>query len=159
MIHCAVIQSSGLTTAPAVALDIEKMVISELKKEKKPERNPNFCPVRKAPPVLNQLSYEERNKLIQENPDYGEIVCRCEEISKGEILDALNAPICVPTIDGIKKRVRPGMGRCQGGFCMPLVTKIISEFLQVPEERVRKAGEGSGILFGDTKCTDEEVAE
>ena len=159
LIHCAGIQSPGLTTAPAVALDIEKMVISELKKEKKPERNPNFCPVRKAPPVLNQLSYEERNKLIQENPDYGEIVCRCEEISKGEILDALNAPICVPTIDGIKKRVRPGMGRCQGGFCMPLVTKIISEFLQVPEERVRKAGEGSGILFGDTKCTDEEVAE
>lgn len=157
LIHCAGIQSPGLTTAPAVALDIEKMVISELSKEKKPERNTAFCPVRKAPPVLNRLSKEERNRLIKENPDYGEIVCRCEEISKGEILDALNAPICVPTIDGIKKRVRPGMGRCQGGFCMPLVTKIISEFLQVPKEQVLKAGEGSEILLGDTKCTDREV--
>lgn len=156
LIHCAGIQSPGLTTAPAIALDIEKMVISELSKEKKPERNTAFNPVRKAPPVLNRLSKEERNRLIRENPDYGEIVCRCEEISKGEILDALNSPICVPTIDGIKKRVRPGMGRCQGGFCMPLVTKIISEFLQVPEEKVLKAGEGSEILFGDTKCADKE---
>ena len=107
--------------------------------------------MRKAPPVLNRLSEEERNDLIRENPDYGEIVCRCEEISKGEILDALKSPICVPTVDGIKKRVRPGMGRCQGGFCMPLVTKIISGYLQVPEEQVRKAGEGTEILLRDTK--------
>ena len=70
-----------------------------------------------------------------------------------------NAEVDVATIEGITKRVRPGIGRCQGGFCMPLVTKLIGEFLQVPVERVRKAGEGSGILFGDTKCTDEEVAE
>lgn len=151
LIHCGGIQSPGLTTAPAVALDIEKMAVEELKKERAVEQNPDFNPVRKAPPVLNRLSNEERNRLIRENPDYGEIVCRCEEISKGEILDALKSPICVPTIDGIKKRVRPGMGRCQGGFCMPLVTKIISEFLQVPEEQVRKAGEGTEILLRDTK--------
>ena len=100
---------------------------------------------------MNRLSDEERNRLIQENPDYGEIVCRCEEISKGEILDALKSPIPVSTIDGIKKRVRPGMGRCQGGFCMPLVTKIISEYEQIPEEKVRKAGAGSEILLRETK--------
>ncbi|EGB93470.1 NAD(P)/FAD-dependent oxidoreductase [Clostridium sp. D5] len=151
LIHCGGIQSPGLTTAPAVALDIEKMAVEELKKEGAVEPNPAFNPVRKAPPVLNRLSNEERNRLIRENPDYGEIVCRCEEISRGEILDALKSPICVPTIDGIKKRVRPGMGRCQGGFCMPLVTKIISEFLEIPEEQVRKAGEGTEILLRDTK--------
>lgn len=168
LIHCAGIQSPGLTTAPAVALDIEKMVVEELKKERKVESNPDFQPKRKAPPVLNRLTKEDRNKLIQENPDYGEIVCRCEEISKGEILDALKSPLCVPTIDGIKKRVRPGMGRCQGGFCMPLVTKIISEYLGVPEEKVRKGGSGSEMLIRDTKIVssvektklaDEEVAE
>lgn len=151
LIHCAGIQSPGLTTAPAVALDVEKMVVEALEKKRKVEPNPDFDPVRKAPPVLSRLSDEERNHLIRENPDYGEIVCRCEEISKGEILDALKSPICVPTVDGIKKRVRPGMGRCQGGFCMPLVTKIISEYLQVPEEQVRKAGEGTEILLRDTK--------
>lgn len=151
LIHCAGIQSPGLTTAPAVALDIEKMVVKELSKSRKVERNRDFQPVRKAAPVLNRLSDEERNRLIQENPDYGEIVCRCEEISKGEILDALKSPIPVPTIDGIKKRVRPGMGRCQGGFCMPLVTKIISEYEQIPEEKVRKAGAGSEILLRETK--------
>lgn len=151
LIHCAGIQSPGLTTAPAVALDIEKMVVKELSKSRKVERNRDFQPVRKASPVLNRLSDEERNRLIQENPDYGEIVCRCEEISKGEILDALKSPIPVSTIDGIKKRVRPGMGRCQGGFCMPLVTKIISEYEQIPEEKVRKAGAGSEILLRETK--------
>lgn len=151
LIHCAGIQSPGLTTAPAVALDIEKMVVKELSKSRKVERNRDFQPVRKAAPVLNRLSDEERNRLIQENPDYGEIVCRCEEISKGEILDALKSPIPVSTIDGIKKRVRPGMGRCQGGFCMPLVTKIISEYEQIPAEKVRKAGAGSEILLRETK--------
>lgn len=151
LIHCAGIQSPGLTTAPAVALDIEKMAVKELSKNRKVERNPDYQPVRKAPPVLNRLSTEERSRLIQGNPDYGEIVCRCEEISKGEILDALKSPIPVPTIDGIKRRVRPGMGRCQGGFCMPLVTKIISEFEQIPEEEVRKAGIGSEILLRGTK--------
>lgn len=151
LVHCAGIQSPGLTTAPAVALDVERMVVEELKKIKKVEKNPAFQPVRKAAPVLRNLSPKERNRLILENPDYGEIVCRCEEISKGEIVDALHSPILVPTIDGIKKRLRPGMGRCQGGFCMPLVTKIISEQLHVPEENVKKAGEDSFILFGDTK--------
>lgn len=151
LIHCAGIQSPGLTTAPAVALDIERMAVEELSKEGPLLANPSFSPVRKAPPVLRELSDEERNRLIKENPDYGEIVCRCEEISKGEILDALKAPVFVPTLDGIKKRVRPGMGRCQGGFCAPLVTKIISEFLQVPMEQVKKAGEGTEILLRGTK--------
>ena len=88
---------------------------------------------------------------IKRNPDYGIIVCRCEEISKGEILDALHSPIPVPTVDGIKKRLRPGMGRCQGGFCMPLVMKIISEEKRIPMEEVRKTGSASIISYGRTK--------
>ena len=89
--------------------------------------------------------------MIRQNPDYGIIICRCEEISKGEILDALRAPICVPTVDGIKKRIRPGMGRCQGGFCSPLVTKIIADYLNVPISDVRKSADASIITFGKTK--------
>ena len=79
------------------------------------------------------------------------IVGRCEEISKGEILDALRSGLCVPTVDGIKRRLRPGMGRCQGGFCQPLVMQIIADFLGVPLSEVRKSTPGSVITFGDTK--------
>lgn len=151
LIHCAGIQSPGLTTAPAVALDIEKMAIEELSKVKKVEKNESFNPVRNGVPVLNQMNDDERSALIKKNPDYGVIVCRCEEISKGEILEALNSPICVPTVDGIKKRIRPGMGRCQGGFCSPLVTKIIADYLSVPISEVKKSNEDSLITFGETK--------
>ena len=93
----------------------------------------------------------ERARRIAENPDYGVIVCRCEEVSRGEILDALRSPVCVPTVDGVKKRVRPGMGRCQGGFCSPQVVKIIAEFLGVPLSEVRKSSAESPIVFGPTK--------
>lgn len=151
IIHCAGIQSPGLTTAPAVALDIEKMAVEELSKVQKVEKNENFSPIRKGIPVLREMSDEERNKLIQENPDYGVIVCRCEEISRGEILDALKSPICVPTVDGIKKRVRPGMGRCQGGFCAPLVTKIIAEYMGEELSDVKKSADNAVITYGKTK--------
>ena len=148
IIHVAGIQSPGLTTAPAVAKDVEKMAVEMLGGAQK---NPSFNPVRKPIPQIRNMSDEERAKMIEKNPDYGEIVCRCEEISKGEIIDALNSPICVPTVDGVKKRVRPGMGRCQGGFCSPLVTKIIAEFLKSPLSEVRKSRDGSVITYGATK--------
>ena len=89
--------------------------------------------------------------LIKKNPDYGVIVCRCEEVSKGEIIDALNSPVCVPTVDGIKKRVRPGMGRCQGGFCSPLVMQIIADQMKIPISEVKKSTGDSVITFGETK--------
>lgn len=151
ILHCAGIQSPGLTTAPAVALDIEQMAVKYLSGIKKVEKNEGFDPIRHAPPVLNKMDDESRCALIRENPDYGVIICRCEEISKGEILDALRSPICVPTVDGIKKRIRPGMGRCQGGFCSPLVTQIIADFLGVPLSQVKKSSRESDITFGPTK--------
>ncbi|NCB33721.1 MAG: FAD-dependent oxidoreductase, partial [Erysipelotrichia bacterium] len=147
LIHCAGIQSPGLTTAPAVAADIAGMAADELKAE----QNPSFNPNRKGIPVLRNMTDEERQEMISKNPEYGVIVCRCEEISRGEILDALNSIIPVHTIDGVKKRVRPGMGRCQGGFCMPLVAEMISELDHIPLSEVRKGNEGSVLTFGKTK--------
>ena len=85
-------------------------------------------------------------------------MCRCEEISRGEIIDALNSPLQVPTVDGIKRRLRPGMGRCQGGFCMPLVMDIIAQHEGVPLSEVRKAGSGSVISYGFTKGEPEGAA-
>ena len=151
ILHCAGIQSPGLTTAPAVALDIEKMAVDYLSTLKPVEKNENYDPIRHGPPVLREMDDEGRAALIRQNPDYGIIICRCEEVSKGEILDALRSPIPVPTVDGIKKRVRPGMGRCQGGFCSPLVTQIIAEYLDCPLEEVRKSSEQAVITYGKTK--------
>lgn len=151
IIHCAGIQSPGLTAAPAIALDVEKMTIEMLKKYKKVEKNLDFNPIRKGIPVLREMSDEERDRLIKKNPDYGVIVCRCEEVSKGEVLDALRSPLTVPTIDGIKKRVRPGMGRCQGGFCSPLIAKIIHEETGLPLEEVKKSSKEAVVTYGPTK--------
>lgn len=145
--HVAGIQSPGLTTAPAVAQDVAEYVAKLFNAEKKSD----FDPVRKAPPHLAEMNDAERAELIRQNPDYGVIVCRCEEVSRGEILDALRSPVCVPTLDGVKKRVRPGMGRCQGGFCSPLVTKIIAEYLGVPLTEVMKSSDQSPIVFGSKK--------
>lgn len=142
------IQSPGLTAAPAIAVDIAKWAEGYLG-EFKPKKN--FNPKRKITPHLAELSPDERNEYIKKNPDYGEIVCRCEEISKGEIIDAINSPIPVYTVDAIKRRVRPGMGRCQGGFCSPLVTKILAEYCGVRAENIKKSDASATVLFGDTK--------
>ena len=108
-------------------------------------KNPSFDPYRKGIPVVREMDKEARAKLIAENPDFGEIVCRCEEISKGEIIAALHTPLKVDSVDAVKRRVRAGMGRCQGGFCQPSVVKIISEELGIPPEKVGKKGAGSEV--------------
>ena len=152
LIHCAGIQSPGLTTAPAVALDIEKMAIDYLRRSGEfVMRNADFNPIRHGVPTLNEMTDGERNEYIKKNGDYGVIICRCEEISKGEIIDALERPIKVPTLDGIKRRVRPGMGRCQGGFCSPLVSKIIAEHEGLDISEVKKASSESVVTYGKTK--------
>lgn len=151
ILHLAGIQSPGLTAAPAFSIDMAKVAIDMLKTEINVTINESFNPVRKPIPVLKDMSNEERDKLIKENPDYGIIICRCEEISKGEIIDCLKSNLVVPTVDGIKKRVRPGMGRCQGGFCMPQVIKIISEYTGIPESEVLKGNSNSFISYGNLK--------
>ncbi len=147
VIEAAGIQSPGITAAPAIACDVRDWVKDMLGAKMKKD----FNPVRKHTPKLAELSEAERGEYVKRNPAYGEIVCRCEEVSKGEIIDALESPLKVCTVDGIKRRVRPGMGRCQGGFCSPLVVKIIAEHEGIAPEDVLKGDEGSVILYGNTK--------
>ena len=150
--EAAGIQSPGVTAAPAIAVDITEWIKEYLQSENiEVSLNKNYNPVRKYKPVLSELSLEERNELIKKNPDYGKIICRCEEISKGEIIDALRSPLPVYTVDAIKRRVRPGMGRCQGGFCMPLVMQIIANEAGIPLEEVKKSTLDSNIVFSNTK--------
>ncbi len=156
IIHVAGIQSPGITTAPAIACDVEKMAVEILNKEQKVELNENFNPKRQGVVDLKKLDFKKRNELIQENPDYGEIVCRCEEISKGEILDCLKSSISIPSVDSIKKRLRPGMGRCQGSFCSPLIVKIIADYFKIDVLDVKKGSLDSHILYSKTKEVDDE---
>ncbi len=148
IIHVAGIQSPGLTAAPAIAVTVANLV-ARLHGAPLP-LNETFDPIRKVRPPLHSLSLNERHRHILENPDDGQIVCRCEEISRGEIIAALHRPLVVPTIDGIKRRVRAGMGRCQGGFCGPLITKIIHEELDIPYLNIYKKGHGH-IILRETK--------
>lgn len=151
IIEAAGIQSPGLTAAPAIAQDVALWAAEYLSRFGKVEKNPSFNPVRKPIPHLAELDSRTRDEMIKKNPDYGVIVCRCEEISKGEILDAVRSPVPATTVDAVKRRVRPGMGRCQGGFCSPLVVKIIADELNISPECVLKGDTGSNILFGKTK--------
>ena len=146
-IDCAAIESPGLSASPAIGCYIADMVQKMLKLEK----NPDFNGTRKG--ILNpaDLSIAERNALIQEQPAYGQIICRCESVSEGEILDAIHRPLGATSLDGVKRRVRAGMGRCQGGFCAPRVMEILARELGVPMTEVTKSGPGSELLVGKTK--------
>ena len=146
LVHVAGIQSPGITAAPAFSKDVAKTVAEYLTSVGVDvQQNPQFNPIRPRPVKANCLSDEERDKLVKKDPDFGKIVCRCEEISLGEIKQALRNPLGVRTIDGVKRRVRAGMGRCQGGFCMPLVTKIIAEEAGVALTEVNKDDDGSNV--------------
>lgn len=152
-IDCAGIESPGLSSAPAIG----KMVADFIADRLKPSPNPDFNGTRKG--ILNPstLSREERAALIQKNPAYGTIVCRCEGISEGEIIDAVTRPLGAKSLDGVKRRTRAGMGRCQAGFCSPRTMEIIARERQIPMEQVTKSGGGSGIIRGRNK--DHQVSE
>ncbi len=147
IIHAAGIQSPGLTAAPAIAVDIADMAAKHLDAE----INGEFNPTRKPIPVVKDMPLNERNALIESDKDFGVIVCRCEEVSRGEVLAALRRSVPCDTVDGVKRRVRAGMGRCQGGFCGPQVAQIIAEELDIQVEQVRKSSYDSRILLGDVK--------
>ena len=146
-IDCAGIESPGLTSAPAVGLRIAEILREKMRLQQKPD----FQGQRKG--ILNPvlLSMEERNRLIQEQPAYGHIICRCEMISEGEILDAIHRPLGARSLDGVKRRTRAGMGRCQAGFCSPRTMEILARELGVSMEEITKAGGGSGLIVGTNK--------
>lgn len=151
IVHAAGIQSPGTTAAPAIAQDVSRMAAELLNETRPVKPNEAFNPVRKGVIRANELSPEERDELIRENPDYGEIVCRCEQVSRGEVVAALHRSVPCNTLDGVKRRVRPGMGRCQGGFCGPLVLQIIAKELDIPLGQVEKNARGGEVLLGAIK--------
>lgn len=151
ILEAAGIQSPGATAAPAIGVKLARWEVDYLKETGPVERNEDFNPRRKGTPHLAALSEKERDALIKKNPDYGEIVCRCEEISKGEILDVLRSPLPVYTLDAVKRRCRPAMGRCQGGFCSPLVLQILAKERGCSVEEIKKSTKESSILLGRTK--------
>ena len=106
---------------------------------------------RKGIPCFREMSQEERKEIIKKNPLYGNIVCRCETVTEGEIVEAIQRPLGAKTMDAVKRRVRAGMGRCQGGFCGPKVIEILArEWNMLPEE-VEKNLHGSYMLTGTVK--------
>lgn len=138
VINIAGICSPGLSSAPAIAIDVLTMLgIDNV--ETKTLEIPFYM-------LAKDLSTENYNKLVKTDPRYGKIICKCEMITEGDIVNALHRPIPVKTIDGIKHRVRAGMGRCQGGFCMDKVAKIIAQENNIPLETVIKEYSGSEIM-------------
>lgn len=148
VIHCAGIESPGLTAAPAIA----KYVVETLVGGMLPlTKNQAFNGVRKPDYFFKNLSMEEKNEIIKRDPAYGKIICRCEQVTEGEILRAIRENPPAKDIDGVKRRTRSGMGRCQGGFCQPYVAELIARERKIALEEVTKSGKGSQLLTGVTK--------
>ena len=135
-IDAAGIESPGLTSAPAIGEYLREIVESITRLEKKD----NYIDTRKGIVHFNQLSADKQNELIKQDPAYGKIVCRCETVTEGEILDAINRPLGATTLDGVKRRTRAGMGRCQAGFCSPTTMSLIAQKLGIKLEDVKKNG-------------------
>ena len=146
-IDCAGIESPGLTSAPAIGEYVGQMMKEKMELTEKE----NWISKRKG--ILNpqELSFEDRAELIKEKPAYGNIICRCESISEGEIFDAIHRPLGARSLDGVKRRTRAGMGRCQAGFCSPRVMEILNRELGIPMEEITKSGGRSNIVLERTK--------
>lgn len=145
--NVAGIESPGLSSAPAIAVHVAEEIAQKLSLGK----NTNFVAERKGIPHFATLSDEERQKLVAENPLYGRIVCRCETVTEGEIVEAIRRKPGAVDMDGVKRRTRQGMGRCQAGFCTPRVMEILSRELGVPMTEVTKRGGNSQFVIGRTK--------
>ena len=146
-INVAGIESPGLSSAPAIAEYVRDIILKSASFEEKAD----FNPVREEPVRFRHMTNEERKALIEKNPVYGQIICRCETITEGEILDAIHAPAGARDVDGVKRRTRAGMGRCQGGFCGSKVVEILARELGVEINEITKFGGNSKILYERTK--------
>lgn len=142
-IDIAGIDSPGLSCAPAIGEMAAELVDGLLT----PELKTDFKADRQGIPNMAEASEEERKKLISDNPAYANVICRCEMVTEGEILSAIHRPLGATTVDGIKRRSRAGMGRCQAGFCTPKTVEILARELGVDESEIQKAGAGSYYLL------------
>ena len=144
----------GVSAAPATAQEVIRLLQAE---GLKLEEDPNFNPTREAPPSFADLPPEEQRALIERDQRYGRIVCRCETVTEGEVVEAIRRG--ATTLDGVKFRTRAGMGRCQGGYCTPRVLRILAKELGIPETQVTKKGKGSELVLYRSKELLEEKGE
>ena len=150
VINLVGIESPGLTSA----LPIARRVVNMLRERETLIPTPNFNPVRKGIVRFHDDTREEQLRLIAQDPDYGEIVCRCETVTKAEILQAIRNPLGVHTVNGIKVRTRASMGRCQGGYCEPRITALLRETLHLDATDVRLSNGASNMFTGHAKGGD-----
>ncbi len=136
------IESPGLSAAPAIGVYVAGLIKDKLSAKEKD----NFIKTRKGIPNMALAPMEKRQELIKENPLYGRVVCRCELVTEGEIVDSIKRPLGATTLDGIKRRTRAGMGRCQSGFCSPIAVSILARELGVPIKDITKHGKGSEFV-------------
>ena len=144
--NCAGIESPGLSAAPAIGVFLSQQIAEYLNADKKE----TFQATRLGIPRIADASDEELAALLAQNPAYGNVICRCETVTEGEIIDAIRRPLGARSLDGVKRRVRAGMGRCQAGFCSPKVMEILERELQMDPLSVSKHGAGSELLTGTT---------
>lgn len=144
LFDAAGIESPGLTSAPAIG----ELLAGQAAEKLGLKRNPEFNPHRKGIVKPGRLSPAEYNALIAKEPAYGRMVCRCEQITEGEIRDAVRRPLGARSLDAVKRRTRAGMGRCQSGFCSPRVMEILAEEWKVDGTKITKDGGQSSFLTG-----------
>ncbi len=147
-INAAGVESPGLSASPAIAqYVVERLSEQGLKLTEKSD----YCPTRVSAHAFRDASMEEKNNMIRQNPAYGKIVCRCEGVTEGEILDAIRREPKAKDLDGVKRRTRAQMGRCQGGFCSPYITELLAKEQGIAYEQVTKFGGKSYVNVGKTK--------
>jgi glycerol-3-phosphate dehydrogenase len=146
-IDAAGIESPGLTAAPAIGAYVAGIVKELLGASEKKE----FIGTRKGIPSMALATPEERAELIASDPSYAHVICRCELVTEGEIKNAINRTLGARTVDGIKRRTRAGMGRCQTGFCLARTIPLLAEALGVDEEEIVKSGNGAYYIEGRIK--------
>ncbi len=142
------IRSTGLTLSAAIG----KYIVEMMKEHGfSAEFKESFVKTRKGIVKFSELSPEARERVIAENPLYGNVICRCETVTEGEIVDAIRRPLGAKSVDAVKRRVRAGTGRCQGGFCGPKVIEILARELGIPIEAVNKNNAGTYMIAGRTR--------
>ena len=154
-VDCAGIESPGLTSAPAIGLTVAELLREKLGLREKED----FIATRKGLLDPKSLTWDAYQALIRENPAYGQIICRCEQVTEGEIIEAIRRPLGARSLDGVKRRTRAGMGRCQAGFCSPRVMEILARELGVSQAEITKCGGASRLIVGVNKDSFEEVRE